>query len=76
MKIFKANRKRIKPTLRLVKRCVTPLRDLRWHNAGRFAYTGKKYSAIRERAKEKIEIKNQPSAPTPALITGQTDKSP
>ena len=40
------------------------------------AYTGKKYSAIRERAKEKIEIKNQPSAPTPALITGQTDKSP
>ena len=29
-----------------------------------------------ERAKEKIEIKNQPSAPTPALITGQTDKSP
>ena len=36
----------------------------------------KKYSAIRERAKEKIEIKNQPSAPTPALITGQTDKSP
>ena len=26
--------------------------------------------------KEKIEIKNQPSAPTPALITGQTDKSP
>ncbi len=41
-----------KTHLRLVKRCVTPLKIL-VAQCGRFAYTGKKYSAIRERAKEK-----------------------
>ena len=57
------------------KRCVTPLKIL-VAQCRKICLHRKKYSAIRERAKEKIEIKNQPSAPTPALITGQTDKSP
>lgn len=36
----------------------------------------KSIQQLEREQKKKIEIKNQPSAPTPALITGQTDKSP